>query len=76
MLGRNASIVPRAGANGHGYMTEPPSRQVERGEVPSGGVEHEKGIISYLQGKVGGIMFWAVQQLSAEINTFCGSFFE
>ena len=38
----------------------------------SGGVEHEKSIISYLNGKVGGIMFWAVR-LSAEIDTFCGS---
>ena len=33
----------------------------------SGGVEHEKSIISYLNGKVGGIMFWAVA-LSAEIT--------
>ena len=28
----------------------------------SGGVEHEKSIISYLNGKVGGIMFWAVNE--------------
>ena len=28
----------------------------------SGGVEHEKAIISYLNGKVGGIMFWAVNE--------------
>ena len=41
----------------------------------SGGVEHEKAMIAHLNGKVGGIMFWAVQQLSAEIDTFCGSFF-
>ena len=28
----------------------------------SGGVDHEKAIISYLNGKVGGIMFWAVNE--------------
>ena len=28
----------------------------------SGGVAHEKSIISYLNGKVGGIMFWAVNE--------------
>ena len=28
----------------------------------SGGVEHEKSIISYLNGRVGGIMFWAVNE--------------
>ena len=28
----------------------------------SGGIEHEKSIISYLNGKVGGIMFWAVNE--------------
>ena len=28
----------------------------------SGGVEHEKAIISYINGKVGGIMFWAVNE--------------
>ena len=28
----------------------------------SGGVEHEKAIISYLNGRVGGIMFWAVNE--------------
>ena len=28
----------------------------------SGGVEHEKSIISYINGKVGGIMFWAVNE--------------
>jgi len=28
----------------------------------SGGVEHEKSIISYLNRKVGGIMFWAVNE--------------
>ena len=28
----------------------------------SGGIEHEKSIISDLNGKVGGIMFWAVNE--------------
>ena len=28
----------------------------------SGGVEHEKSIISYINGRVGGIMFWAVNE--------------
>ncbi len=28
----------------------------------SGGVEHEKAIISYINGRVGGIMFWAVNE--------------
>ena len=40
----------------------------------SGGVEHEKAIISYLNGKVGGIMFWAVAT-QRDFNTF-GSFVE
>ena len=28
----------------------------------SGGVEHEKNMIAHLNGKVGGIMFWAVNE--------------
>ena len=28
----------------------------------SGGVEHEKAMIAHLNGKVGGIMFWAVHE--------------
>ena len=28
----------------------------------SGGVEHEKAMIAHLNGKVGGIMFWAVNE--------------